>query len=220
MTLAEPPPPPPPEPPLPPETSPLGRAVGWVGRVVLGLVLVAVGAGWLLEALGVDVPWDVVLPGALIAVGGMLVLTARSGAAQAGLIATGVVLTVLLLVGTAVDVPLDAGVGDRNVHPTATTVETAYELGIGSLTIDLTDLDDATLASLPELRARVGIGELVVLVASDTDVDVDAQAGLGNVSVFDQDEGGIDAQITVAGTAPVLGIVATVGLGEVRIEHG
>lgn len=220
MSTAEPPTaPPPPEPPPPPEIPLEGGTARAVGRVVLGLVLVAIGIGWLLEALGVDVPWDVVLPGALIAVGAMLVLAARSGAGQVGLIAAGVVLTILLLFGTAVDIPLDAGVGDRNIRPTAATLEREYELGIGSLTIDLTDVEDEAFSSAFDLRVRVGIGELVVLLPADAAVEVEGQAGLGDVRVFDQQEGGIDVQIVVPDAASMMSIVATVGLGEVRVER-
>jgi hypothetical protein len=40
------------------------------GRLAFGMLMVALGAGWLLEALDViDIPWDAVAPTALIAVG-------------------------------------------------------------------------------------------------------------------------------------------------------
>jgi hypothetical protein len=148
---------------------------------VLGVLLVLVGTGWLLEALGVDVPWDVVFPAVLIANGGMLLFSARSGADQVGLIVAGVVLTVLLLAGTAIDVPFGGGVGDRTVHPTGVAVEPEYERGIGALTLDLTDVDFDAIDAPFDLRARVGIGELLVVVPDGAAIRVDTHAGLGSV---------------------------------------
>ena len=107
---------------------------------MLGLVLVLFGVGWLLEALGVDVPWDIVFPAVLIGIGIMLVSSARSGAGQVGLIVAGIVLTILLVLGTAIDIPLGGGVGDRTVRPSAERIEPEYERGIGKLTLDLTEV--------------------------------------------------------------------------------
>jgi hypothetical protein len=78
--------------PLPPPPEPV---TPWAGRLVLGVILALFGLGWLLESLSVDVPWDVVFPAVLIGIGVMLVVSARSGAGQVGLILAGIVLTVL-----------------------------------------------------------------------------------------------------------------------------
>ena len=102
--------------PLPPPPEPV---TPWAGRLVLGVVLALFGLGWLLESLSVDVPWDVVFPAVLIGIGVMLVVSARSGAGQVGLILAGIVLTLLLVLGTAIDVPFGGGVGDQSVHPVA-----------------------------------------------------------------------------------------------------
>lgn len=150
------------------------------GTLVLGVVLVLFGVGWLLESLAVDVPWDVVFPAVLIGIGVMLVVSARSGAGQVGLIMAGIVLTVLLVLGTAIDIPFGGGVGDRSVHPTGVRVEREYERGIGTLTLDLTDLDLDAIEVPFDLRARVGIGELVVIVPEGAAVRVEAHAGLGS----------------------------------------
>jgi hypothetical protein len=100
--------------------------------LVLGVVLVLFGVGWLLESLDVDVPWDVVFPAVLI-----------------------------------------------------------------------------------------GIGELVVIVPEGAAVWVEAHAGLGSVRVDDVEEAGIDAELSVPapGAAPSIRLEASVGIGEVRIEH-
>ena len=204
--------------PLPPPPEP---ATPWAGRLVLGVVLALFGVGWLLESLSVDVPWDVVFPAVLIGIGVMLVVSARSGAGQVGLIMAGIVLTVLLVLGTAIDIPFGGGVGDRSVHPTGVRVEREYERGIGTLTLDLTDLDLDAIEVPFDLRVRVGIGELVVIVPEGAAVQVEAHAGLGSVRVNGMEEAGIDAELSVSapGAAPRIRLEASVGIGEVRIER-
>ena len=189
---------------------------------MLGLLLVLFGVGWLLEALGVDVPWDIVFPLVLIGIGTMLVSSARSGAEQVGLIVAGIALTILLVFGTAIDIPLGGGVGDRTVRPSAEHIEPEYERGIGKLTLDLTQVAFGAIDVPLDVRARVGIGQLVVIVPSDAPVQVDARAGIGNVSVYRQEEAGFGAELSVPAPtgAPAIRLEATVGIGEVRIDRG
>ncbi len=205
--------------PPPPPAAPANRPGG---RLVLGLILVLFGVGWLLEALGIDVPWDVVFPAVLIGIGIMLVSSARSGAGQVGLIVAGIILTIVLVFGTAIDIPLGGGVGDRTVRPTGDRIEPEYERGIGRLTLDLTALDFGAIDVALDVRARVGIGQLVVIVPQDAPVQVDARSGLGSVRVYGQEEGGIDAELSASAPAgaAVIRLEATVGIGEVRIDHG
>lgn len=205
-------------PPPPASVEPSQRA----GRLAFGLVLLGVGVGWLLGALGVDVRWDLVLPGALIAIGGLLIITARSGAGHGGLITAGVILTIVLLIGTTFNVPFTGGVGDRTVRPTEHVIDREVELGVGELTFDLTGVDFQTIVGGTELRAQVGVGELIVIVPEEAPIRVEARSGLGNVQVFGQQEGGIDAEITTPAPigAPAITLIATVGIGEVRVEHG
>ena len=206
-------------PPLPPAPVERSRKAG---RLAFGLVLLGIGVAWLLGALGVDVRWDLVLPGALIAIGGLLIITARSGAGHSGLITAGVVLTIILLIGTAFNVPFTGGVGERIVRPTGGVIDREVELGVGELTLDLTGVDFETIVGGTVLRARVGVGELIVIVPEDAPVRVEARAGLGNVQVFDQEEDGVDAEITMPAPAgaSAITLVATVGIGEVKVERG
>ena len=105
-----------PEPPASPPPSSRFHA----GRLVLGLVVVVIGVAALLQAAGVsDVPWKAVLPGSLIAVGlGLVIAGRRSESGQGGLIAIGIVLTVLLAAASAVDIPLEGGL-DPGLDPLA-----------------------------------------------------------------------------------------------------
>jgi hypothetical protein len=211
-----------PEPPLPPRELHAPR----VGRLVGGLILVTVGVGWLLEIWGVDVPWDAVLPGALVVIGAALLLAAGRGDSQAGLITTGVVLTFLLLVGAVVNIPLGGGVGARTVHPTSHTgILEEYRLGIGELTLDLSDVRDVAEAfPVRSTHATVGVGHLVVILPAGASVRVAASAGLGNVEVFDVAGSGLDVHRVVSRIDPTsnggLDLVLSVGLGQVEVRRG
>ncbi len=208
----------PPAPPSPPRPLP-------VGRLLLGLLLVALGAGWLLDAAGaLDLDWQVVWPAALIAVGVALTVLAWLGRARGGLVGLGVVLAILLTFGTVVDVPLGGGVGDRTERPTSPSdVPDRYELAIGKLTVDLTGLRSDLALDSVVVDARVGIGELVVLVGDGFPcVSVRARAGIGEVVVFGERAGGFNPEFrseAVCLAAPLLEVDLSTGLGQVEVRR-
>jgi hypothetical protein len=183
-------------------------------------VLVLIGVGWLLEALAprVDVPWRLLLPSVLILVGLALTLGARRGR-HGGLMAVGIVLTVLVLLAGAIevvaDVPLSGGVGDKAHHPT-TDLQDAYRWGVGKMTLDLTDARD--LAGR-KVNASVVMGELIVIVPDGVDLTVHARAGLGEVNVLGDTADGIDPSLLCAGVAPDLECgQGEGGAGALRLE--
>lgn len=206
-----------------PPASPLERLRS--GRLVAGLLLVLFGVGWLLEVLEViDFPWDLLLPVALVLVGVALVVASRSGARPGGLVAVGVVLTGVMVIGSAVEFPLGGGVGEREERPAAVAeLREEYQLGIGQLTVDLTDLSTARLDADARTRVRVGIGQLVVIVPEGLAVQVEARATVGNVRVFEEEEGGFgverEAGPGLDGRGAVLELVLSVGLGEVEVRR-
>lgn len=199
-----------------------------VGRLLIGVVLVALGLGWLLDAIGaVDVDWDVLLPIALIVVGAALLVAAWQGRGRGGLIALGVVLTVILTVATVVRVPLSGGIGDRTERPTTlAATNRPFELSIGKLTVDLRDLSWPT-GSPPgriSVEAAVGMGQLIVIVGSATPcVAVHAEAGMGEVVVLGERKSGVSPEYrtdAVCLAAPVLTLELSVGLGQVEVRRG
>ncbi len=209
---------PPPPPSAPPERFP-------AGRLVLGLVIVAIGIGALLQVTDVTTrAWRVVLPGALIAVGlGLVVAGMRSGRGQGGLIVLGLVLTVILTVAAAVDIPLEGGVGDRLERPaTFDRVRAEYHLAVGQLTLDLTRLTG--YGPVPRhVTARVGIGRLVLVVPAGILVEVRGHAGVGDVTVFGRSESGIDvdnASGPSSGAPVALSLDLSVGVGQVEVRRG
>lgn len=221
--LPEPPPPPPP----PPEPAPPRLRTG---RFLLGLFILAAGVAALLQALDVTaVPWKALLPGALIAVGlGLVVAGTRSDRSQGGLIAVGIVITVLLTAATAVEIPFEGGVGQRVERPaTLAELEDEYRLAVGELTVDLTGLDllhRTVVAGLPlkTIRARVGIGQLLVIVPSDEPVRVEARAGVGEVSIFGESDGGLGVrnEYFPAEESVTFSLDLSVGIGEVVVQSG
>ena len=195
------------------------------GRLVAGLLLVLFGLGWLLEVLDViDFPWDVLLPVALILVGVALVVAARSGTRPGGLIAVGIVLTGVMVIGSAIDFPLGGGVGERQERPaTVAELREEYRLGIGQFTLDLTGLSSAELQRDAGARVRVGIGQLVVIVPDGLAVRVEARATLGNVRIFGNEEGGFGIERSHLPTLfdeTIVDLVLSVGLGEVEVRRG
>jgi len=141
------------------------------------------------------------------------------------LIAVGVVLTGVLVIGSAIEFPLGGGVGEREERPaTVAELREEYQLGIGQLTVDLTDLSSAQLDADARTRVRVGIGQLVVIVPEGLAVQVEARATVGNVRVFEDEEGGFgvdrEAGPGLDGRGAVLELVLSVGLGEVEVRRG
>jgi Cell wall-active antibiotics response 4TMS YvqF len=194
------------------------------GRLVAGALLMLVGIGWLLDEVAeVDVPWGALLPVALMLVGAALLLTARSGSGR-GLIPLGIVLTIVLGLGTVLPgVPVGGGVGERRVEPTTIArVDDEHELGIGSLRIDLTGVD------FPDgdhsLDASVGIGELVIIVPSDLAVMAHGEIGAGNFMFMDDERSGLGVEETFTdddyeGAELALRIEASVGLGSIEVRR-
>lgn len=206
-----------------PPASPLERVRS--GRLVAGLLLVLFGVGWLLEVLNViDFPWDVLLPIALVLVGVALVVASRSGSRPGGLIAVGVALTAVMVIGSAIDFPLGGGVGEREERPaTVGELREEYRLGVGQLTIDLTNLSTAELQRDARTRVRVGIGQLVVIVPEGLAVRVEARATLGNVRIFGNEEGGFDVERSHLPTLfdeTIVDLELSVGIGEVEVRRG
>jgi predicted membrane protein len=193
--------------------------------VLVGALLVLVGIGWLLDESGVQVPWRALLPAALIAVGLATAVGALRGR-QHALMVVGTVLVVVLAAAVAtdwdLDVPFAGGVGDRSEQPSTPADLTEYELGIGNFQLDLSRLQ--VPVGTTAVEARVGIGELRVEVPDGVTVLVDARSGLGNVRVFNQEEGGLGSRVQAAspsGGDPGrrLTLDLRVGLGQVQVDR-
>jgi hypothetical protein len=194
--------------------------------LLFGLIVVAIGIGWLLEAFDVaNIRWDVILPSTLILVGLVLLLTAWRGGSQGGLIALGIVLSVVLLAGTVADIPLEGGVGQRVARPRSVeALHREYRLAVGDMTIDLTELPQ--LQGSFSIRAQLGIGHLLVLVPRAAVVHVQGRAGIGQVAIFGQEHDGFDVHgsydspVSDGRLTPRYALDVSVGIGQVEVRYG
>jgi phage shock protein PspC (stress-responsive transcriptional regulator) len=167
----------------------------------------AAGAGWV-----------------LILVAGLTILWAsrESGRGRKLAIALGAIASLLAIaVVTALvvafawfNVSFSDGLGDRTYQPaTAAEIQPAYKLGVGNLRVDLSHVSPSTAA---RVRAKVGIGELKVIVPTTAAVTVNANAKAGDVYVLRRHDDGRDANIQT-GTGGGLVIDATVGAGRIDV---
>lgn len=175
--------------PVEPETPqrPWTRAYG---SVVLGTILVLVGALWLLDAIDmIELQAAVVLPAVLAIVGVALVFGAFDGP-HSGLVVFGVFLTVAVV--AAAVAPFDSwrgGVGERQ-HTVANASELApeYHLGMGELRIDLSDL---RLTESATVSASVGAGTIEIVLPPDLAVSIDANVGAGDIDLLGERSEGL-----------------------------
>lgn len=213
---------PPPAPP-PPSPGPSAQRGAPVGTVVLGLVLVAAGVLWLLAALGIDLPVEVVTPVALVTVGVAVLVSAfrgEEGVAIGVSIVVGVLLAVAATMTLLVDAPLTGAVGDNVVSPTTVEeLDDTYRLFAGSHRIDLRDLEftDDTV----ELEVSAVLGEVEVIVP-DVGVRIDAGVTAGAIEIFGTRTEGVnldEQSETWAWDAAQrrLDLHLRVGAGEIRV---
>lgn len=220
----------------PPVTRPERRAVGFAGGLlVLGSALLVVSV---VNRVAAERGWPgnpgvVGLAAGLGLLGLGLVGTGLAGR-RAGWLApfaiVGIGLTLLVaLVPAGIRQPWR--VGERVVAPTTLqAAAAAYELGVGRLDVNLgTVVLDSDPATTQGLSARLGVGELRIVVPDGQSVEVRAVAHAGGLRAPGGatdgalvDTGGLDHRQTVRfGSGPTqLVIDAEVGLGQIDIRKG
>lgn len=197
--------------------SPPRSELDW-DRLVSGVLLVGLGVVWLLSTADViDPNWRVLLPVTLIGVGGLMVLLAIAGRGASVLIGTGTLLTVLVVIAAIIPANPSFRVGEQTIQPvTIDEVQASYSHGIGTLTIDLRELE---LESSLDLEASNGIGDLVVRMPEGAALDVSARVGVGSASVAGRSSDGFGArlEVRVPGDEPIIRLDLSVGIGEIRV---
>jgi phage shock protein PspC (stress-responsive transcriptional regulator) len=132
-----------------------------------------------------------------------------------GLIVTATILVVVAVsvAFAAFDVSIGDGVGDRAVAPAnAQALEPVYELGVGKLQVDLSNV--APTAIPRNVHAKVGVGELCVVVPAGTAVN--AHVKFGAIHAFGRRYAGHDSRFH-SGAGGSLVVNATVGAGRIDI---
>jgi phage shock protein PspC (stress-responsive transcriptional regulator) len=190
------------------------------GRVFLAVLLAIAVAG---AALGVGLAaalgGGVVIASLAVVAGLVLIATAFVGGTR-WLIVPALALVLPLGVVAAADIDLDGGVGEREYRPaTMSELRDHYEIGIGSVDIDLTELELPT--GRTDLDIDVGLGEAVVWVPEDTCVTSNVEIGVGAADIFDRDNDGVDVSFAQSASPPagrpVLHIEADVGAGVLEV---
>jgi phage shock protein PspC (stress-responsive transcriptional regulator) len=197
-----------------------------VALAFVGLLLIGAGLAWLLYVLDVaTLSLRDGLAAGLVIVGLGLVVAAWWGRAWS-LAVLGVLFASAIAIADLIDVPFDAGTGDRTVVvDTRAELADTHELFAGTLTLDLrrAPLGDGTST----MEAAVGMGKMRVIVPRDASVEVDAKVKAGNIDgalAPSPDEGGIDLHETFAAggermRVPDLRLDLQVGIGELEVDR-
>ena len=192
----------------------IGLAIVGVATIVLlsrAALWPAAGAGWIFVLIvGLGVLWV----SRSDRWGGRLlkVLVALVVAALAALV------TAVVLAFSWFNVSLGDGVGDHVYAPsTAAAIAPSYRLGVGNLRIDLSAIRPGSKEL--HVQAKVGVGQLRVIVPKGVPVQVDARAKVGDVSVVGREDSGRNAVVKTGARGGYV-IYATVGLGKVDVFRG
>ncbi len=136
-----------------------------------------------------------------------------SAAALATVVAAAIVAIVVAFAWF--DVGLGDGVGDRVEAPaTAAALKPSYKLGVGNLRLDLSRIGPVTHET--RVAAKVGVGELRIIVPAAASVAVDAHAKAGEVYVLRRHDDGRNADVQT-GSGGLLVIDARVGAGRIDV---
>jgi phage shock protein PspC (stress-responsive transcriptional regulator) len=193
---------------------------------VVGALLAAAGFFGLLAVLDVyDVDLAVALASGVLLVGAAIAFGAMTQRRVGGLVFLGVLLLGAFGIAAVTPVSISAGIGEKNEHPlTPAALDSTYELGMGSLELDLSDLKLPDGAAR-EVDARAGMGRIVITVPEGFALEIDAHAGAGQVDVLGAQDDGFDAQRTISipgptPNAPLLDLEADIAMGDIDVQRG
>jgi phage shock protein PspC (stress-responsive transcriptional regulator) len=198
-----------------------GTARRALTRIALALVvfvvsvLLLVGSVWVSAAGG-----GVAVAILVVAIGALIAAAAFRGGLR-WLIVPALAMAIGVGVVAAADIDLDGGYGDRTYAPRSLDeLRNAYDLGAGSLEVDLRGVDFPT--GRRELDLEVGFGEAVLVVPRDVCVVADADVGAGYLRVLEWDDGGFNVGWSEGDSAPPdtrLVVDAHVGMGALQVVH-
>ena len=188
-------------------------------RIVIGILLAAVGVAWLLDEVGVSVPWALAPAAGVVVIGLALIVAARTRDGHASLVVWGgILLAVALLV--AMVRPVGGAVGDRFLTPTVNQWPVATSLTAGNLTIDL---QQNALPASGRLTADVTAGNVVLHLPSGPRaerVHVIAHVGMGQIKVDGVEvRNGMGLDWSSPDPAAVV-VDVHVGTGQLEVDHG
>ncbi len=188
--------------------------------VVAGLMATLGGAVVLIGAAGwADLHPAPFIGGALaVVVGGFVARSLRGGGR--GLIPVSMIMLVVVAVAAVAGPYLDEGTGDKNVHPTAfSDVESEYGYGIGSMDLDLRDVDFP--AGVHTIDIDHGIGSARVWLPAGVNYEVAGDTDIGEIDVFGDTEDGFNNEVdarsdNTSSATVVIDFNVDIGYGRVR----
>jgi phage shock protein PspC (stress-responsive transcriptional regulator) len=159
--------------------------IGIVFLILVGSAVLFAASGWTAAAGG-----GVAVAILVIAIGALLAAAAFRGGAR-WLIVPALAIAGGLGVVAAADVDLDGGYGKRVYAPSSLAeVRTGYDLGAGSLEVDLRGVDFSN--GEHELELELGLGEAVLVVPREVCVVAHADVGAGYLRMLGWDNGGLN----------------------------
>ena len=195
-----------------------------VGGLVLSGALLALGVvGVLAETGAISIGWSAGFALAVMAVGAGMVVGGLFGRARV-LIPLGLVLSVPLILASAIGVPLRGETGDTTWTPvSAAAVTSPYDLAAGRGDLDLSSVNpnEGTV----HVTAYVGAGQLIVTVPDNVAVVVTAHVGVGRIQFTDGSQhSGLDVTKTFSAyaTGPSKGTIVLdlkAGAGDVEVQR-
>ena len=201
------------------EGDPVRTAARIVVAVLIAIATVLAGLG---VAVAAALGGGLAIAGFVVLAGVALICTAFFGGAR-WLIVPAVALVLPLGFVAAADLDFRGGIGERSYHPaSAAELPDRYELGVGQLHVDLTDVE--LPAGRTDLRIEIGMGEALLRVPENVCVTSNVDVGAGGVDVLDSENAGIDIGFdeatNTAQTRPVLHVDGDIGLGVLEVVRG
>jgi phage shock protein PspC (stress-responsive transcriptional regulator) len=195
-----------------------------VGGLVLSGALLALGiVGVLAETGAISISWSAGFALAVMAVGAGMIIGGLFGRARL-LIPLGLVLSVPLILATAIGVPLRGQTGDTTWTPvSAAAVTSPYDLAAGRGSLDLSSVNPN--GGTVHVTAYVGAGQLIVTVPDNVSIVVTAHVGVGRMQFTDGTRhSGLDVTKTFSayGSGPSKGTIVLdlkAGAGDVEVQR-
>ncbi|MBY8845226.1 PspC domain-containing protein [Streptomyces sp. SP2-10] len=218
------------QPPRP--AAPRPRGPRWIGGWVFLLALLAgglgTGLGWHTHPLGTSLQTGLACALAVFGLG--IMLSAFLGRTGAGTVFLAVVTAALLAGAAALPRDITTDWRETSWKPAAAAeVRSGYDLGTGRGTLDLTRVRPAEGQTVTA-DARVGAGQLKVIVPADVAVRMDIDVGLGDIRLPGDRGKDVDVQpaqhkdVTLApavgaGKSGTLDLTLGVGVGQVEVSR-
>src|SRR5690606_10616736 len=114
-----------------------------------------------------------------------------------GLIALGIVLTLLLGASYGVDEIDSWGeAGSHRWRPAdISQIQSTYRYDLGDAVVDLSAVDFTEAEGPVDIEASLGIGSLVIILPPEVDAVVEADVDVGYLQVFGHESGGLDPDL-------------------------